>query len=67
MSPADACPKCRGRMTPVEKDSSSGRVMRSYRCEACGHTEDRDEGKALWEILHEENEREDGGNGPNPG
>ena len=56
MNGLPVCPRCSGPMRQAEKDTFSGRVMRTYRCEPCGLEEVVDEGKALWAILHDENE-----------
>lgn len=57
MSGKFVCPFCKRPLEGSEKDTSSGRVMRTYSCKPCGFKADADEGKALWELLHEENER----------
>ena len=45
------CPVCGHEMTLEEKDTSSGRDMRTYRCRECGRSEDVDYGIALWQVL----------------
>ncbi len=45
------CPACGHEMTLEEKDTSSGRDMRTYRCRECGRSEDIDYGIALWQVL----------------
>jgi hypothetical protein len=45
------CPACAEEMTLEEKDTSSGRDMRTYRCGLCGRSEDIDNGTALWQVL----------------
>lgn len=46
-------------MSLEEKDTSSGRDMRTYRCSACGRTEDVDYGIALWQVLSDAREAEE--------
>jgi len=48
------CPKCRKPMKQIEKDTSSGRDMRTYECRSCKHTVDVDNGTALWKLLSDE-------------
>jgi hypothetical protein len=45
------CPECAQEMSLEEKDTFSGRDMRTYRCRHCGRTEDIDNGIALWQVL----------------
>jgi hypothetical protein len=45
------CPACTEEMALEEKDTSSGRDMRTYRCSHCGRSEDIDNGIALWQVL----------------
>lgn len=52
----DACPDCGGELRFEEKDSSSGRDMREYRCVKCGRSVVEDRGVALWQLLHDANE-----------
>ncbi len=40
----------------TEKDTSSGRDIREHACDLCGHTGWEDNGKALWQILHDDRE-----------
>lgn len=47
-------------MVLEEKDTSSGRDRRTYRCPGCGAAADVDQGKALWQILSDEREAADG-------
>lgn len=44
-------------MDLVEKDTSSGRDIREYRCPQCGFETVEDRGKALWEILSDAREQ----------
>ena len=45
------CPKCDRRMDLEEKDTSSGRDMRTYFCPLCKERVDVDNGIALWKVL----------------
>jgi hypothetical protein len=47
------CPKCGQQMDLEEKDTSSGRDMRTYYCSACKERVDIDNGVALWKALHD--------------
>ncbi|MGD0294165.1 MAG: hypothetical protein ABSB30_09940 [Terracidiphilus sp.] len=40
----------------TEKDTSSGRDIREYACDGCGHTDCEIRGPALWQILHDDRE-----------
>jgi transposase-like protein len=51
------CPKCRARMDLYEKDTSSGRDMRTYVCRPCRKYVDVDNGAALWQVLHDDREQ----------
>lgn len=55
----DACPDCGGELRFEEKDTSTGRDMREYRCVKCGASVVEDRGKALWQILHEDREEQE--------
>ncbi len=46
-------------MSLEEKDTSSGRDMRTYRCGHCGRSEDVDNGIALWQVLSDAREAEE--------
>jgi len=50
------CSKCGEEMRMTEKDTSSGRDIREYLCDSCGHSDWEDNGKALWQILHDDRE-----------
>jgi len=50
------CTKCGETMDQTEKDTSSGRDIREYRCGRCGHSDWEDRGDALWKILHDDRE-----------
>jgi hypothetical protein len=43
-------------MRMTEKDISSGRDIREYLCDGCGHSDWEERGPALWKILHGERE-----------
>jgi transposase-like protein len=45
------CPKCGREMELEEKDTSSGRDMRTYYCRPCKERVDVDNGVALWKVL----------------
>ena len=45
------CPKCNRPMELEEKDTSSGRDMRTYYCRSCKERIDVDNGIALWKLL----------------
>ena len=47
------CPKCDREMELEEKDTSSGRDMRTYYCRPCNERVDVDNGIALWKVLHD--------------
>jgi hypothetical protein len=50
------CIKCGEPMRMTEKDTSSGRDIREYTCDRCGHSDWEDSGKALWQILSDDRE-----------
>jgi hypothetical protein len=52
------CPKCDKEMDLYEKDTSSGRDMRTYVCLQCDKWVDVDNGVALWQVLHDAREQE---------
>jgi hypothetical protein len=45
------CEKCGKEMSMEDKDTSSGRDMRTYRCDHCQETHIVDNGIALWQAL----------------
>jgi hypothetical protein len=47
------CPTCDRVMDLEEKDTSSGRDMRTYHCGHCDKRVDVDNGVALWKVLHD--------------
>jgi len=51
------CPKCDQEMDLYEKDTSSGRDMRTYVCRPCKEYVDADNGVALWQVLHDANDK----------
>jgi transposase-like protein len=51
------CPKCGKEMGLYEKDTSSARDMRTYVCRPCKEYVDVDYGVALWQVLHDANEK----------
>jgi hypothetical protein len=44
-------------MDLYEKDTSSGRDMRTYVCRPCRKYVDVDNGAALWQVLHDDREQ----------
>jgi hypothetical protein len=50
------CSKCGEEMRMTEKDTSSGRDIREYACDGCGHSDWEVYGTALWKILHDDRE-----------
>jgi hypothetical protein len=51
------CAKCGEPMRQTEKDTSSGRDIREYKCDRCGHCDWEVRGPALWQILHDDREK----------
>jgi uncharacterized protein YlaI len=51
------CPKCDLRVELEEKDTSSGRDMRTYYCRTCDERVDVDNGIALWNTLSDAREK----------
>ncbi len=60
------CAKCGATMSLAEKDTSSGRDIREYKCSECGHSDWEDRGPALWQILHDDRESSAGSPPPPP-
>ena len=56
--PYAQCPKCGGGLA-IEKDSSSGRVMRDYYCPKCQWSDFEEEGPALWQVLSDDREEQE--------
>ena len=52
------CPDCGRYMDLEEKDTSSGRDMRTYYCPSCKKRVDVDNGIALWKVLSDAREKE---------
>ncbi len=52
------CEKCGKEMRMEDKDTSSGRDMRTYRCDHCQEEHIVDNGIALWKILSDARESE---------
>jgi hypothetical protein len=50
------CPVCGQPMRLTDKDTSSGRDMRSYYCDRCKQERIVDNGVALWQVLHDANQ-----------
>ena len=48
---------CGREMDLEEKDTSSGRDMRTYHCRPCDARVDLDNGVALWKVLHDAREK----------
>lgn len=57
------CPKCGKEMDLYEKDTSSGRDMRTYVCRPCKEYVDVDNGVALWQVLHDYSREKEKGSG----
>ena len=53
------CSKCGELMYQTDKNTFTGRVIREYRCDKCGHTDWEDEGVALWQVLHDAREEDE--------
>jgi hypothetical protein len=51
------CEKCDRDMDLEEKDTSSGRDMRTYYCDFCKKRVDVDNGIALWKVLSDAREK----------
>jgi transposase-like protein len=52
------CPQCGKEMRLEDKDTSSGRDMRTYRCDQCQKSHIVDNGTALWKVLSDAREAE---------
>lgn len=53
----DRCPQCGGELYQTDKNTFNGQVWREYTCRSCGHIVDVNEGIALWQALHDANEK----------
>ena len=53
------CTKCGALMYQTDKNTMTGRVIREYLCRNCGHTDWKDDGVALWKVLHDAREEEE--------
>jgi len=53
------CPKCGSAMGLEDKDTSSGRDMRTYRCGHCQESHVVDAGTALWKVLSDARKSEE--------
>ncbi len=53
------CAKCGEEMRMTEKDTSSGRDIREYKCDGCGHSDWEDNGTALWQVLSDYREADE--------
>lgn len=49
----EACPHCGGELRFLEKDTSSGRDYREYRCTKCEKLVTLGGDVALWQRLHD--------------
>jgi predicted RNA-binding Zn-ribbon protein involved in translation (DUF1610 family) len=49
------CPKCGSEMIRIEKNTMSGRDLRTYRCEYCQEEHDLDFGVAMWTLMSDAN------------
>jgi len=47
------CPRCGIEMNQEEKDTSSGRDLRTYYCGRCRESHVVDHGEALWKVMSE--------------
>ena len=52
----EVCPQCGGELRFLEKDTSSGREYREYRCLKCNQLVTLGGDTALWQLLHDANE-----------
>ena len=51
----DACPRCGGPIQFLDKDTSTGRDIVMYGCQACAWSESFDVGIALWRAMSDAN------------
>lgn len=52
------CRKCGRAMEFMEKDTSSGRELRTYYCAPCKEAVTVDDGVALWKVLRDARKQE---------
>jgi DNA-directed RNA polymerase subunit RPC12/RpoP len=50
------CTQCGEPMRMTDKNTFTGRDIREYKCDRCGHEDWEDRGTALWQILHDDRE-----------
>jgi hypothetical protein len=50
------CAKCGQPMRMTDKNTFTGRDIREYKCDECGHEDWEDRGTALWQILSDDRE-----------
>jgi len=50
------CAKCGELMRMTDKNTFTGRDIREYKCNGCGHEDWEDRGTALWQILSDDRE-----------
>jgi hypothetical protein len=53
----EACPRCGGPIQFLDKDTSTGRDVVTYGCEACPWNESFDLGIAMWRALSDSDEQ----------
>jgi len=52
------CAKCGATMAQTDKNTMTGRVIREYECRSCGHADWKDDGVALWKVMHDASEQD---------
>ena len=50
------CPRCGNELRLEDKDTSSGRDMRTYRCDSCQESQIVDFGMATWKAMSDSRE-----------
>jgi hypothetical protein len=50
------CSQCGQPMRRTDRDTTTGRDIRAYKCDGCGFEDREDTGKAFWQALSEYNE-----------
>ena len=58
-APGMECPKCGKKMRREDKDTSSGRDMRTYCCDSCQESQIVDFGMATWKAMSSSREDDD--------